>query len=204
MKHAILSGVLALGSLALLSGCATGGARHVDSGGSRTVLTTDKINIQDWNIAAETMINSLNDNFINAGKLQSATPGQPAVLAISRIVNNTGLQIDTDMLIKKIRVALNRTGKVVTDVTVGVNSGSPEDPLAREAKEREALLANQKTIRRPDYTLSGKIIEDKARAGRVQEATYTFQLSLTSKDGLAIWEDEKSITKQGKRSSVGW
>jgi PBP1b-binding outer membrane lipoprotein LpoB len=33
----------------------------------------------------------------------------------------------------------------------------------------------------------------------------SFQLSLTTvKDGLAVWEEEKQITKQGTRSSVGW
>jgi len=185
----------------LLAGCASG-TRHVESGGSRTVLNVGKINIQDWNMAAESMINSLNDKFVNAGKLQSSTTGAPAILAISKIVNNTGQQIDTDLLVKKIRIALNDTGKVVTDVTAGL--GGPEDPLAKEAKEREILLGTQKTIRRPDYTLSGKIIEDRANAGSVNEATYVFQLSLTSRDGLAIWEEERSITKQGKKASVGW
>ena len=39
----------------------------------------------------------------------------------------------------------------------------------------------------------------------VRQTTYTFQLSLTTvRDGLAVWEDETQITKQGQRSSVGW
>jgi hypothetical protein len=29
-------------------------------------------------------------------------------------------------------------------------------------------------------------------------------MSLTDQAGLAIWEDEKIITKQGKSGAVGW
>ena len=44
-----------------------------------------------------------------------------------------------------------------------------------------------------------------ACSGRVAQSTYSFQLSLTdAKTGLATWEGEKEITKQGTRSSVGF
>jgi hypothetical protein len=57
---------------------------------------------------------------------------------------------------------------------------------------------------RPDYTLSGKIIENRTRQGNKSESTYVFQMALATRDGLAVWEEEKTITKQGKRSAVGW
>ena len=38
--------------------------------------------------------------------------GTPAILAIDRVLNNTQLTVDTDLLIKKIRVALTQTGKI--------------------------------------------------------------------------------------------
>lgn len=162
----------------------------------------DKINQQDWNMAAEDLINKMRDEFINPGRLQSSDgPGQPAVLAISRIVNSTSQQIDRDMLIKRIRVALLQTGKIIVDSTAGL--GGPEDPLADASKRQEAFT-NGKKLRRPDYTLSGKILEDKARAGNIREVTYFFQFTLTTPDGLGVWEAEKRITKQGKKSSVGF
>jgi PBP1b-binding outer membrane lipoprotein LpoB len=123
--------------------------------------------------------------------LHSSAEGEPALMAISRIQNNTGQQLDTDLLVKKIRVALNRTGKIVTSTTIGI--GAPEDPLA----------ANGQT-RRPDYTLSGKIIELRDSAGDIHQASYVFQLSLSSASGIAVWEDEKTIIKQGSRPSVGF
>jgi uncharacterized protein (TIGR02722 family) len=195
--------LLALGSASLLLvGCATPQATYVDPAGSRTITTVGGINIQDYANAADTMVSSLIDGVINTGKLE-APAGQPAMLAISRISNNTSQHVDTDMLVKKIRVALNKTGKVVTTTTMGLG-GNAEDPLAQGIKQQTEFLQDKKNTRLPDYSLSGKIIEQRERAGDVRQSSFVFQLSLTSKDGVAVWEDEKTITKQGKRSTVGF
>jgi hypothetical protein len=74
---------LATGAASLLiSGCASAPVRHVDPDSSRTVLSVDKINMQDWNMAAEYVIKKMQEEFINSGKLESADgPGKPSVLA---------------------------------------------------------------------------------------------------------------------------
>ena len=195
--------LLALGSASLLlAGCASPQATYVDPGGPRTITTVGRINIQDYANAADTMVGSLIDGVINAGKLE-APGGQPAMLAISRIANNTGQHIDTDMLVKKIRVALNKTGKVVTTTTIGLG-GQAEDPLAQGIKQQSEFLQDKKNTRLPDYSLSGKIIQQRERAGDVRQSSFVFQLSLTSKAGVAVWEDEKTITKQGTKPTVGF
>ena len=202
MKTFVSLNLAAGAVLLILSGCASQRTRYVDSNSSRTVVNTTKINMQDWNMAAEDLIKKMQDEFINSGKLQSADgPGRPSVMAISRIVNNTGQQIDIDLLVKRIRIALQQTDKVYTDVTGGL--GGAEDPLS-DAWKRQDIFKNGGKVRPPDYTLSGKIIEDRQRAGRTREVTYVFQLSLASHDGLAVWEGEKTITKQGNKPSVGW
>ena len=186
---------------ALLSGCATQ-TTYVDPGSTRTITNVGELNVQDWNMASEAMVNSLIAKHINSGNLKGSGPDGRAVLAISRIVNSTSLQIDTDLLVKKIRISLLGTGKVVADITAGL--GGPEDPLAAEAKREAQFLGTQKVAARPDYTLSGKIIENRTRQGNKSESTYVFQMALATRDGLAVWEEEKTITKQGKRSAVGW
>jgi len=193
--------VTALVTAALLSGCATQ-TTYVDPGSTRTITNVGELNVQDWNMASEAMVNSLISKHINSGNLKGSGPDGRAVLAISRIVNSTSLQIDTDILVKKIRVSLLGTGKVVADITAGL--GGPEDPLAAEAKREAQFLGTQKVASRPDYTLSGKIIENRTRQGNKSESTYVFQMALATRDGLAVWEEEKTITKQGKRSAVGW
>ena len=142
------------------------------------------------------------DNFINPGQCKSAVAGEPALLAISKIVNNTSSQLDTDLLVKKIRIALNRTGKIQTTTTMGL--GAVEDPLAADQQKAQEFFEDKKHARLPDYTLSGKITELRAKAGTTHQSTFAFQLSLTSRSGAAVWEDAKEITKQGGTSSVGF
>lgn len=175
--------------VAAVAGCSSPNAHYIQTGGQESVVNVGQINIQDFMSAADAATGDL----LASGVLNRVQP-PPAVLAISRIVNNTSQQLDTDLLVKRIRVALLHSGKAVTTTTYGV--GGPEDPLAAQMQGESS--------RAPDFTLSGKIIETYARAGNIRQATYSFQLSLTDHQGLAVWESDKDITKQGARSSVGF
>ncbi|HEV2328892.1 MAG TPA: penicillin-binding protein activator LpoB [Verrucomicrobiae bacterium] len=175
--------------VAAVAGCSGPNAHYIQTGGQESVVNVGQINIQDFMSAADAATGDL----LASGVLDRVQP-PPAVLAISRMVNNTSQQIDTDLLVKRIRVALLHSGKAVTTTTYGV--GGPEDPLAARMQGESS--------RAPDFTLSGKIIETYARAGNIRQATYSFQLSLTDRQGLAVWESDKDITKQGARPSVGF
>ena len=185
-----------------LNGCSTPKARYIDSQGTETIVSLNQINIQDWNNAADQLVSSL----LTSGVLEQA-PQQPAVLAMSRLINNTQQHVDTGYLLKKIRVSLNRTGKVVTTTTMGIG-GRVEDPLAKDAADYAAFMNDKpaaSATKMPDYSLSGKLLENKVSVGHDRQVTYTFQLSLTEvSSGLAVWEDEVEITKAGRKPSVGW
>lgn len=180
----------------LLAGCAEK-VTYVDPSGPRTLATVGDINIQDFSAAAEESTKSM----IASGVLDKF-PNPPTVMAVSRIINNTSQIIDTDLLTKKIRVALNQSGKVLTTTTYGLG-GKAEDELAQGIQQQNQFENNGKPIV-PDYSLSGKIIETRTQVGNRTQSAFTFQLSLTDKRGLAIWEGEKAIVKQAKRSSVGF
>jgi uncharacterized protein (TIGR02722 family) len=197
MKSKIIFSLLAALPF-VIGGCATN-AHYVETGGRENVVSVNQINIQDYIQAANAAVNDL----LASGALDRV-PNPPAVLAISRIVNNTGQQIDTDLLVKKIRVAVLNSGKAQTTTTLGLG-GTAEDPMAKGLQQENEFKSDQKATRTPDFTLSGKIIETTARAGNTRQSTYSFQLSLTdARTGLAIWEGEKEITKQGTRPSVGF
>jgi hypothetical protein len=185
--------------LAMVVGCGSN-AKYVDPNGPDTVVSLNQIDIQDFNNAASAMVQSL----LNSGKLEDA-PRRPAVMAISRITNSTTERIDTDLLIKNIRVSLNNSGKVVTTTTVGLG-GKVEDPLAKDSQAMQDFYnnTNRQPPNLPDYTLSGKILENRAQASSTKQVTYTFQLSLSDRNGIAVWEEFKQITKQGTRNGVGW
>ena len=196
MKKIILLSLIAA-SAAFLTGCATD-AHYVQTGGSDNIVNVGQINIQDYIQAA----NSASADLLASGVLDRVK-NPPAILAVGAIRNNTGQQIDTDLLTKKIRVALSQGGKAVTTTTFG-NPNTVEDKQALGIQQKEEFMNDQKPAASPDFSLSGKIIETTARDGDKHQSTYSFQLSLTDKQGLAVWEGEKEITKQGSRSSAGF
>lgn len=193
-----LLGTAVVSASLLFTGCTTTQeTRTVDAKGPES-LNTSSINPQDWANAADQLVASL----ITSGALERA-PKQPAVLAVDRVINNTQLMVDTDLLIKKIRVALTQTGKVAITNTLGLGERAV---VASEAAELEEMQSGkkQKTIV-PDYTLYAKLIQQTDRANRVTQNTYAFQMSLVQvKTGLTVWEEERQIAKQSKRPGVGW
>jgi PBP1b-binding outer membrane lipoprotein LpoB len=197
MKPHVIFALVAL-SPVLWTGCASGGARRIETGGRDSITTVGQIDIQDFIAAAEASVGKL----LASGALDKV-PTPPAILAVSLVRNETGRQFDTDLLTKKIRVKLNTSGKALTTTTVSLND-TPEDALAKKLQAEREFLEDKSNTRLPDFSLSGKIIETRARAGDVRQSTFSFQLALTDKRGLALWEGEEEITKQGKRPSVGF
>lgn len=173
------------------AGCATTDDMHYVQTGDKEQIISGQINIQDYANAANAAVKEL----LDSGALDKV-PNPPALLEISRIINNTSQQVDTDLLTKKISAALLLSGKAQTKSV---------DQKAVGYNQEHEFMNDQKTTRLPDFTLSGKIIETVDRAGSVRRTTYSFQLSLNdTKAGVQVWEGEKEIGKQGKRPSVGF
>jgi len=190
--------------LLILSGCATT-TRNIDmyNDKGQAVMGLD---YRDFQKAASEAIRSM----LQSGTLNKRDGGR-YVLAISRIVNDTMQRIDTDQLIKKIRVELLQSGKVV--VTTAVSAGEPEDKMSMKARQlRKSDEFNQSTVAKkgqmiaPDLSLSGKIIQRNVKVSSgAQQVEYYFQLTLTDiNTGLAIWEGESVIGKRGSNKSVSW
>jgi len=193
-------------SLVLFSlvGCATKTANidmHNDQG--QAVMGLD---YRDFQKAAGEAVSSM----LQSGTVNKRGGGR-YILAISRVVNDTKQRIDTRQLIKKIRVQLLQSGKVV--VTTAVGGNGPEDHMAMQARQlRESDEFNQKTVAKkgqmiaPDLSLSGRIIQRVVTIdSSTQQSEYYFQLTLTDiNTGLAFWEGETVIGKRGSSNSVAW
>ena len=133
------------------------------------------------------------------------------VLAISRVINDTQQRFDTDLLVKKIRVELLNSGKVVVSTAVSANGA--EDNMSMQARQlRSSDEFDQSTVQKkgtlvaPDLSLSGKIIQRNTSLSKTeQRVDYYFQLSVTEiKTGLAYFESETPISKRGSAKSVTW
>ena len=195
---------LALVAVLALAGCRS--TRYVDPNAGQGITTTGEINPQDWTTAAEQLVSSL----LASGVLDTQD-GSRRVLMIGDVVNNTTQRVDTDLLTKKIRASLNEAGKVYVTTAVGLNGPEDESSMAVREGLRGNAEFNQTTVPvqgqmiAPDYSLSGKLIEQNVRAGRTRQTTFSFQLALTEiRTGLARWEAEREITKLGNRPAVSW
>lgn len=188
----------------LLLGCRSS-AKYVDPEKGEGVVSIGEINIQDWSSAAQHMVNSL-----NASGVFGPDNSERKVLMISSIENGTRQSIDTDMISKKIRVALSKTNRVVTTTAISANGREDKAPMKiRKLRENEefdqSTVPSEGEMIAPQFSLSGKILQTDAAIGKNTQSTFTFQMSLTDlKTGLAEWEDEIQISKLGGKSSIGW
>lgn len=132
------------------------------------------------------------------------------VIAISRITNDTMQRVDTDLLVKKIRVALLNSGKAA--ITTAIGDSGPEDALSvryrelRQSNEyNQQNMASEHEMALPDLSLSGKFIQSNTTVDAGQRTDYNFQLSLTDlHSGVALWEDEEPLSKLGSNATVAW
>lgn len=196
---------------ALISGCATTSPQYIgetetNSTHSSAQNITLGIDASDFNRAADEAVQSM----LASGAVNKPEGGR-YVLAISNVINDTMQRIDTDQLVKKIRVALLNSGKVV--VTTAVSASGAEDAMTFKARElrnsdefNQATVAKKGQIIAPDMSLSGKIIQrNSTLADGKQRVDYYFHLTLTElNSGLAYWEGETVIGKAGSNKSVSW
>lgn len=190
-------------STLLLAACAAP-TRYIDPAADDGPVTMT-MDYRDFERAADAAIQDL----LASGAVDHPG-GERYVMVVSRIVNDTMQRIDTDQLVKKIRVALLRSGKVMTTTAVGLDGAEDEmNQAARELRESDefdqSTVQQKGTLQAPDLSLSGKIIQRNHRVEDEQQVEYYFQLSLTDlRRGLAIWENETPIIKRGSDDAVAW
>jgi uncharacterized protein (TIGR02722 family) len=199
---------LLLGAAAVtLSACAGEMAtQRIDPRNDRSPIGMGLDN-RDFEEAARAMVRSM----LDSGRLGSGPGGQPRVMAISRITNDTTLRINTNELTQLVSVELNNSGRVVTTTAVGLDG--PSDPLAMQSRVlRQSGEFNQRTVAArgqmiaPDLSLSGNIIQRSNRVdGGAMRVDYVFQLNLTNiRTGIALWQGQEVITRVGSGRTVMW
>ncbi|MBR4507451.1 MAG: penicillin-binding protein activator LpoB [Alphaproteobacteria bacterium] len=192
--------LLPIALCAVLAGC--GGTRVVDLENERDVATMQdvmELEYRDWTKTAENMTDSML-------KSNALTRVKNPVIAVANIKNDTMQRFDTDILIKKIRttvlksgraqIATNFTGEDTTSNTVRSTRGNDEYD--------QSTFASKGTLVAPNLSLSGKMLQRnlKIESGWFSSVDtrveYYLQLTLTDlKTGLSVWEDEQPIVKEG-------
>ena len=204
MNKRYISLIGIISTVFFLTACGTSPVR-IDATGNEGLVTVDEVDFKDWQIAAEKGINSL----LESGVL-NRSDGRKTILMISTVKNATTQHINTRILTDKIRQALLRSGKVLTTTAVGGNG--PDDAASKQVRRlEEDDMFNQATVQKrgtaiaPDMSLSGEIMQQSSSQGRMRESYFFFHMALTDLiTGLAVWEDNGEIAKQGKEPLLGW
>jgi len=179
-----LIAVLSLGLMP--AGCGKP-AQRIDPTGPKTITTTGDIDIQDWQDAAAELSQSL----LTSGVL--GENGEPSIIAASlnTFINNTTQHVDRDLLINRIQIVLNKSGKARM--------------MKMTDKMKQRSFVDNSELPEPDYEMELKIIEQRARAGSTRQSAFVFQMALLNpRTGILVWQDSVTIAKQGARSAVGW
>jgi len=189
------SAVLGVGA-----GCGGGGAQ-VNTDPKIDITSLTGIDPKDLESAAS----QLADSMLRSPEVASIQK-KPAILVINPFIADVDdSDFDTGVLIKPVVQVLMKSQRFREDTTSLWNDVS-QDRRALELKRKKRYLSGQDpTDDTADYSLSGKIIDSYQRAGNVRQVSYIFQMTLTEiSSGLAIWDDQVRITKQGTKASVGF
>jgi PBP1b-binding outer membrane lipoprotein LpoB len=175
---------LLLASALLIVGCGTP-ASYKDANGRDLVVSIDKVNIQDFATTGAAMMQSMVQS-------KAFDRKNPPVLQFGSVLNDTTTNFDTSLLLAKITSPLVNSGRVQL---------LESDAVANAA--RAATPGSKVPV--AEYVLKGKILEDRANAGGIRQASYIFQLTLVDvRTSLAVWAKEETVTKAGSKNSVGF
>lgn len=182
--------------------CACGGVRVVDLDNEKEVATMQdvmELEYRDWTNTAEKMTQSM----LKSGAFRAV---KNPVIAIGNIKNDTQQRFDTDMLTKKIRTTLLKSGtaQIATNFSGEDTTTEKMRSMRANAEYDQEIIAKTGTLVAPNMSLSGKMLQrnlklDSGWFSSVDTRTeYYLQLTLTDlKTGLSVWEDEQPIIKEG-------
>jgi len=192
--------ILPIALCAVLAAC--GGTRVVDLDNARDVATMQdvmELEYRDWEKTAANMT----DSMLKSGAL---TGVKKPVIAVANIKNDTMQRFDTDILIKKIRTTILKSGRaqIATNFTGEDTTSNTVRNTRGNAEYDQSTFAGTGTLIAPNMSLSGKMLQRnlKIQSGWFSSVDtrveYYLQLTLTDlKTGLSVWEDEQPIVKEG-------
>lgn len=199
MRSTWLFGPLAM-TLALAGCAATTQTTMIDQRADRSAIGAG-LDMRDFQGAASAATATL-----LASPAMTKPGGGRYVVIVGQVTNDTVQRVDTDLLIRQIRVALLNSGRFVFTT-------ASEDPMAMQTRElrgsaefKQATVAGRGQMIAPDLSMTGKILQNIQRLGDgSQRIDYQFQLSMTDiHTGLALWEDVEPVSKLTSNRTVTW
>lgn len=202
MKNKISIIALSLIVITSLSACTT--QTKVISRDESAEFVTATLSDNDFETAAKEML----DDMLMYELATPKSNGQPYVMMISDIKNDTMQRINTADLTDYIKKELRRSGKVKTTSAFGDNRSkniAMSRQLAGSSLVDKSTVKKNNTVKAFDLTLEGRISQKNSNVGNKKMIEYIFSLSLIDMgDGTELWSDKKVITKLTDKNTQTW
>jgi uncharacterized protein (TIGR02722 family) len=198
MKKSSLT-LVSLGALSLGLGCSGPVTTYGNAQATETVNAD--FGSTDLQMIADKIVNSL----VASNRLQPdpADPGNPPLVSVTRLRNDTSEHIDTKSITDKIRTTLIKSGKV------RFSALEMQGELMEQYKLQGVMAdtATQKSAGRQvgsKYLLGGNISSIVKQNGSRKDVYYKVTLQATDiESAVIVWADEVEIRKDSVRRLFG-
>jgi len=187
----------------ILSGCKT--TTSYISATDTTQNVVAALSYADFHKAANEMAQE-----VIASKLMThakADQGGRYIIYVNEITNDTMQRLDTDQLVKSLRIKLLQSGKFLVTTAFGEDDATKKMRQLKDSKMvKQSSVKGNNQVLAPDFSLTGKILQRNASLDNGDtRIEYYFQMTLTNiTNGLAYWESERVVGKVADGDSVTW
>ena len=202
MKKTISTFALAIVMGLTTSACTT--ETKVISRAESSEYITASLSDHDFENAAHDMLTDMLTNELSAPK----SDGQPYVMMISDIKNDTMQRINTEDLTDYMKKELRRSGRVKTTDAFGDKASkyvAQSRELSNNAMVDKSTVKKNNTVKAYDLELTGRISQRNTMVKKDKMIEYVFALTLIDmNDGTELWSDKKVITKITDKKTETW
>ncbi|MGA1237040.1 MAG: penicillin-binding protein activator LpoB [Limisphaerales bacterium] len=195
------SWVLLVAAGVFLSSCASKGVRNPSGTGVTEMRADEKgfvggtgIESQDLVAVTDKMVRSI----LEVPAVRGA--GQPPVVVLDPVVNETRFPINKELFLTRIRVQLNSKAAGQLQFVARDRMAVLEDERAKKQAGQVTGGADVRSVefRGGDYFLTGKLqgLTTRTSQGTSDYILYSFQL-IDARTSVIVWEDMAEIKKQG-------
>jgi len=166
---------------------------------------TETVNADFGSTDLQTIADKMVASLVASNRLQPdpADPGQPPLVAVTRLRNDTSEHIDTKSITDKIRTSLIKSGKVrFSALDMQSDLASQYQLQGTMADTATAKAAGRQTGAR--YILGGNISSIVKQTSKVKDVYYKITLQATDiESAVIVWADEVEIRKDQVRRLFG-
>jgi len=200
IKSLVFAGAAAI----LLTGCAGQKTKVISDAESQEIVTAS-LSDNDFEAAAQEMVNDLLSRPVMAGKKN----GKPYYVYFYGIKNDTSQRLNVKDLSSYIENELINSGKIEPTRAFGADR---DESIAQARDLANSALVDKSTVKKNgkvkayDYSLTGRIQQkDSILDGGKKLIEYKFDMELNNTEtGTKVWGRVKNIKKLTDKDTITW